>query len=596
MDKQTEQEFIKQLKDAGSNPSAIDIILRQAGKEPATIDKKGCELLARAGKAVWNAWREAYPVRTINPQSHENNANFDSCNFISDPIDFSGFVLGNEANFKKAQFGDRAQFTGAQFGKRAQFDGAQFGDLANFEGAQFGNGANFNVAQFGDLADFAGAQFGDGADFQYAQFGYRANFEGAQFGCNARLLFLKFGAFANFKDAMFDDFTSFAYSVFHNHTTFKNTQFGGSVCFVCAKFGKWTVFQGTQFGWEALFDGVKIDEGADFSGTDWAMAFYGNQTDKRKTWAEQRGLAPNRFKRISFQGATFQGRVNFSNREFTDTADFSALKKDVSPDDKVVILPAGTPTTFAVAPLFHNATLHPDTSFDGVQFLDVGEPDRDRASIESAAHAYRTLKLAFSGQQATRQEQQFLRLEMAEEALLAPSVREWLRGQREHDLPPRFYYTIYRLLSDYGFSIWRPVVLLLASLSVLFLPWLALGWGAWFLWCVMGTPTKKERGKSSLLVAWLVAIFAALLVGIVIALLGSPVLWLGLWQAVSHCDLSDYINVAIPALFPSPFSSHGFDWGCVEETSAALQTVQKVLAVLAWFLIGLALRNRFKMK
>ena len=560
MDKQTEQEFIKQLKAAGSNSGAIDIILRQAGKEPATIDKKGCELLARAGKVVWNAWREAHPVRSNEElvDDFENIADFSGEDFRNDPIDFSDFVFGDSANFA----------------------GAQFGDLARFEGAQFGNGA----------------------DFQYAQFGDRANFEGAQFGCNARLLFLKFGAFANFKDAMFDDFTSFAYSVFHNHTTFKNTQFGGSVCFVCAKFGKWTVFQGTQFGWEALFDGVKIDEGADFSGTDWAMAFYGNQTDKRKTWAEQRGLAPNRFKRISFQGATFQGRVNFSNREFTDTADFSALKKDVSPDDKVVILPAGTPTTFAVAPLFHNATLHPDTSFDGAQFLDVGKHrdragiDRDRASIESAAHAYRTLKLAFSGQQATRQEQQFLRLEMAEEALLAPSVREWLRGQREYDLPPRFYYTIYRLLSDYGFSIWRPVVLLLASLSVLFLPWLALGWGAWFLWCVMGTPTKfwwdmrtptkKERDKSLLS-----------LVGLLVGILIAPTLWLGLWQAVSHCDLcGDYMNVAIPALFPSPFSSHDFDWGCIEETSAALQTVQKVLAVLAWFLIGLALRNRFKMK
>ena len=509
---------------------ALDILRQANCPSPNNISKEGCLALARAGKAVWNAWREAHPV---------NNAKFDSCNFISEPIDFSGFVFGGSANFAGTQFGNMAQFEGAQFGHQANFAGAQFGGWANFAGAKFGNWADFGDARFGDRANFEGAQFGDLAQLKGAQFRDWAGFAGAQFGLAAN---------------------------------FEGAQFGG-----------WAQFAGAQFGNRVDFAGAQFGDRADFSGVNWALTRYGNQADKRKTWAEQRGLAPNRFQHISFQGASFKGAVDFSNREFTGSTLFSPR--------------VDTPTTFATAPLFHNATLHPDTSFDGVQFLDVGEPDRDRASIESAAHAYRTLKLAFSGQQATRQEQQFLRLEMAEEALLAPSVREWLRGQREHDLPPRFYYTIYRLLSDYGFSIWRPVVLLLASLSVLFLPWLALGWGAWFLWCVMGTPTKKERGKSSLLVAWLVAIFAALLVGIVIALLGSPVLWLGLWQAVSHCDLcGDYVNVAIPALFPSPFSSHGFDWGCIAETSAALQTVQKVLAVLAWFLIGLALRNRFKMK
>ena len=357
-------------------------------------------------------------------------------------------------------------------------------NIANFSGKDFRN----------DPIDFSGFMFGDWAEFSDAQFGNRANFTGAQFGGSA-----------SFEDAQFGDEANFA---------------------------------GAQFADEADFAGAQFGDWVDFSGVDWAVVLklFGNQSDKRKTWAEQRGLAPNRFQRISFQGATFKGAVDFSNREFTGSTLFSprfSLRADI-------------PTTFAQAPRFHNATLHPDTSFDGAQFLDVGKPirdragiDRDRASIERAAHAYRTLKLAFSKQQATRQEQQFLRLEMAEEALLAPSVREWLRGQREHDLPPRFYYTIYRLLSDYGFSIWRPVVLLLASLSVLFL---------------------------------------------------------ALPSCQAEHSFSDYMNVAIPALFPSPFSSHDFDWCCIEETSAALQTVQKVLAVLAWFLIGLALRNRFKMK
>ena len=75
-------------------------------------------------------------------------------------------------------------------------------------------------------------------------------------------------------------------------------------------------------------------------------------------------------------------------------------------------------------PLFHNAKLHQDTSFAGVVW------PKARAS-DAAARAYRTLKLAFAQQQATRQEQLFFRKEMEVEALLAQPLCGMADDQKE---------------------------------------------------------------------------------------------------------------------------------------------------------------------
>lgn len=92
-------------------------------------------------------------------------------------------------------------------------------------------------------------------------------------------------------------------------------------------------------------------------------------------------------------------------------------------------------------PKFHGCELHQDTSFEGAEFP---KP----TGSEEAARAFRTLKLAFSKQQAIREEQRFFKLEMEEETL------------RETGLKRQLFVT-YKYFSDYGFSITRPFTLLI---------------------------------------------------------------------------------------------------------------------------------------
>ncbi|MFA6163454.1 MAG: hypothetical protein WC685_08500 [Methylobacter sp.] len=299
-----------------------------------------------------NAWRLKYPSQAFG-FGVSNAADFSGFDFRKEHIHFDSFIFGHGASFKNAQFG-QANFVGARFGESANFIGAKlgycpsfydarFGYRAIFRGAQFIEGAIFTIAQFGDYVCFDGAQFGDGAKFNTAKLGNGASFEGTQFG---------------------------------NDTNFEFAEFGISATFISRT---WASLRSQYSECSDEFEEIKV-------------------------WAEERGLSPESFKSISFAGANFTDRVDFSGRTFEGRTSFGCID-------------AHRRTKFAKAPLFHNCKLHQDTTFDRAEFP---EPSSDPTENDIAARAYRTLKLAFSQHQATHDEQRFFRLEMAEEAQRAP--------------------------------------------------------------------------------------------------------------------------------------------------------------------------------
>ena len=86
---------------------------------------------------------------------------------------------------------------------------------------------------------------------------------------------------------------------------------------------------------------------------------------------------------MTFRGARFDKRAVFTSRRFLDSTDFRKA-------------------TFAIAPEFHNCSLHQSTDFSGAQFMDrKGSEDVD------AAMAYLTLKLAMARVRATDEEARF---------------------------------------------------------------------------------------------------------------------------------------------------------------------------------------------
>ena len=414
-----------------------------------------------------------------------------------------------------------------------------FQDNVNFAEFQFGDDADFEGVHFRKSAIFAGAQFGEMANFSFTSFEGHAVFLGAQFGNEAKFVGAKFG----------------------EQVIFRATQFGQKISFSGAQFCSYADFEGAQFGDSAEFLGALFKKSAQFGGFDWASLgrIYGELLDDRRAWANLRGLDPQAFGSIDFGGTKFLGNSDFSNRRFTGKTNFglsgylSALHFAHDDNGRVLMevleevsIPAPQPTFFEYPPAFHNSTLHQDTSFRDAIF-----PNKPHGN-EMCARAYRTLKLAFAQQHAVREEQRFFKLEMAEEAALDTGGKRCL-------------YRVYKEVADYGFSLSRP------------------------FWCGLG----------------LTGLFA-IVYGFLIWGAGKTAGFAILNKAPIDWQLTtQWAQFVLLNLLPLP----GFDETLKELRSALFgssgvypllaiiaEAMHKICVFLAVFLIGLALRNLFKLK
>lgn len=378
---------------------------------PEKISAKGCLALAKLGKNIWNLWRSENPAKAKHAENgiyaYENAADFRKQNFEGILINLEGFNFGDGALFNESVWGNNTNFNNAIWGKDSKFYRVKWGDNCSFEDAIWGNGCKFNESSWQNYLKLDKAKWGDFCDFDSSEWG---------------------------------KFSIFFQVVFGNYTTFNNCKFANMVCFDYTEFKGITTFVGSTF------------EGG--------VRFIGKPKESF-------------FHDISFAGCHFKGAVDFGQRSFKGPTTFSSIPKKsklhlIKLDtigDIVYGQHIGIPimvekeniprlTIFSVAPNFHGCELNQDTSFDGVIFPKA-------QGTEKSARAYRTLKLAFSKQQAVKEEQRFFKLEMDEEAKIAFSFRKkypWI-GQR-----PLFL--IYKGISDYGYSVGRPLILLILSLII----------------------------------------------------------------------------------------------------------------------------------
>jgi hypothetical protein len=204
--------------------------------------------------------------------------------------------------------------------------------------------------------------------------------------------------------------------------------------------------------------------------------------------------------------------VNFKQVEFSDSLFF-------------------TGTSFQKkAPNFGDCSLPENTHFDdSVQFP---EP----TGSQENARAYRILKRAFASMGAIRDEQRFFRLEMAEETERAHTGKEgWIKKR---------LFGGYKHLSDYGFSVIRPLCLVLPVFIFSFLA---------------ATTSFLFEG-----------------------LAGASPNWSFIYQQMSYGWLLDGFWLALP-----------FKWDLV---NSPLLMLTKLLALLGWFLIGLGVRNLLRLR
>ena len=559
-----------------------------ANGTPDNISKAGCLALARLsnelgghkgkGHVVWNAWRVAYPVYGDH-ESFRNHIDFSNKDFEFESYDFSFFNFGERAIFKNTEWGNNVNFQNTVFGNFSNFHGVKFGTDANFINSIWGSGVNFENASFGDSCIFTNSTWGDIVNFSFSVFGESAYFGFSKWGRFARFHGVCWGKYAQFtgskwldnayfSGSQWDDGANFVGTQFDHSTYFRATRWGDETNFQGARFGAFIDFHGAQWGNDIIFIGTRWGNYVDFSGSEWEPLIT-NFRDRKsfesaKNWSLKRGISPNKFYEIDFSGAEFSDLLFFNDRKFLSETDFSKLNENHSDFQifeqeirkSVKLGEHGVPlidnhnlaweldsdqrihVVFGAVPKFHGCEIHQDTSFEGAEFPNP-------TGSEEAARAYRTLKLAFSKQQAIREEQRFFRLEMEEETLRETGLKRWL-------------FRAYKELSDYGFSITCP--LKYGGLSVMALT------------AVYG------------LLSWLGQC------GLTVRACQFAPQWLefSLLQTLPLPGLDKLSEAASKVFWPV-----GAWWGLV---LSALVILHKTISLAALFLVGLALRNLFKLK
>jgi Pentapeptide repeats (9 copies) len=391
---------------------------------------------------------------------------------------------------------------------------------------------NFAKFEFGESANFSNCTFGFGVDFWGALFDRKANFYCCTFGQNASFFAAYFGYGVNFIGCDFHGAASFQGAIFDRWADFSGAYFNGSVDFSAMEWGELKNFLGEYF----------VD---------------------RKALAESFALSPLTFKAIRFSGVSFKSYAKFNGRKFLGNTNFGTPEFDGEPfsnkipirnQDGILVRDKLTGkvqeeslylenshttnviTRFFVAPTFYDCELSQNISFENVAF------PMPKGAFEDA-RAYRALKLSFSKQQAAREEQRFFKLEMAEDAARTSDWRE------------RILYKIYWTLSGYGLSITRPFYILLLTLLLSSIVYGAISW-----------ETNCLYNLCDFNSAWIEY---------------------SLLQSLPLPGLDKLSDAASITLFGKGFSSIWLTLTVI---------LHKAVSLLALFLIGLGLRNLFKLK
>lgn len=362
-----------------------------------------------------------------------------------------------------------------------------------------------NLTKFKNFADFSAQDFRRAPiSFTDFQFDDGANFAGALFSSSRHASFVRanFGVNANFDNAHFYD-CWFSSAKFGSQASFRRVSFEGAVSFTDVVFYSCN-FDYTTFKKICLF---------------LTVTFKGSVYFRNANFYEEVNFQKGKTNKLLFDESVFHKDCDFLNWTFNSATSFSKVN-------------------FKLVPKFHGCYLHQDTSF-----VDAVFPKSTGQLVASSA--YRTLKLAFSQQQAIREEQRFFKLEMAEEAARATGMQ-------------RFLYKAYSLCSDYGFSVGRPLALL--GLSLLAFAGVY-GFFSWVNHCY-GNQAACQFNS-----AWIE---------------------FSLLQALPLPGLDKLSDALRVQLFPVS------GWISILVTLAVI--LHKTTSIAALFLAGLALRNLFKLK
>jgi uncharacterized protein YjbI with pentapeptide repeats len=375
----------------------------------------------------------------------------------------------------------------------------------------------------------------DIVDFSHTQFDRTVLLIGGfQFRTPADFSAAKFSGEANFDGVQFDNKSDFTSATFSGKTNFSRTQFNAvGAAFEWATFATQVDFEYTSF--------VKLNfRKAMFSGlANFRSAMFTGEADF--SWANFRGVADfgsTRFSGFgSFTGANFYDDAHFGSATFSDSVSFRSAR--FSGHVNFVNSTFSAHTIFADArfgshvPDFRGATMHEATEWHGVTWSKYAW----RGDAQAQVYAYERLKQEMERLKKHEDEQSFFRKELRARRRLFP----FMSGERLLNF-------VYQALSNYGNSISRPLL-------------------------------------------WLIGVFAAGVATFtkVPVCAGQPMPF-KLALRLSFANIFVFLNDKRELTMAPDMAS------CLSNTTAAISAAQSIAGVVLLFLLGLALRNRFRMK
>ena len=363
-------------------------------------------------------------------------------------------------------------------------------DVVDFQKTYFPSIVVLGKCHFNRRAVFQETHFAGTAYFRDSHFTEDANFQAVHFTGSADFLNAHFAISANFREAHFA-----------GRAVFQKAHLGENTSFREAHFGESASFRKVHFAEAAVFQAVHFNGSADFLKAHIAMD-------------------------ANFREAHFAGSAFFREAQFDLIADFS----DGCFKSKTVF--DGTDFKGRVPKFFHRQ-MHQDTSFTDDPAL---WPQVTKDNAKDGKRAYTRLRQVAAEIYDPDLEHFFLRQEMRCKEHLAPRF-------------DKLFFRAYRLISEYGISVARPVVGLALTIGV--------GWP------FIASFLKYGQGGTG----------------------GAPI-WEGL--GISFGNTLPFLGL-VRKMHPD-FYKQAPAW------LDALSGVQSVAGILLIFFLGLGLRNRFRLK
>ena len=260
-----------------------------------------------------------------------------------------------------------------------------------------------------------------------------------------------------FIDYLFPCDTSFQNAKFSNWAYFKNARFSQMVNFESAKFSNWACFESTQFSGMAYFESAEFSDWAGFQSTRFSDVAYFQSTQ----FSDMAYFKSTEFLgEADFQSAEFSSWAYFQNAQFSRQADFDQTTFKSKIDFSNATFKAATDLTGAsferYVPEFYEATLHQNTIFDNTIWPNSSNI-QDEQILSSNQSAYNCLVLEMNKQLRHEQELYFFAKEL--------EIKRHIHWHR--NFLTWFLNFLYDLASGYGRSVKRPIFLILSSFIVI---------------------------------------------------------------------------------------------------------------------------------